>query len=706
MQVDSIVLQCPTCGGVLLHDNDSKHICKFCGNTIITNNEVKGEIDIKRVKDKFIPKVVEDIDFENIIKNVKGFRPREVEVEPLKILNEMRLDTPKVKECKKAEYEQVKLDGFIQKVQYNYNAQSDVCSGLDVELDKLLKNIEEIDKDNIYLLFLRKFVVEVRPNADICKEILFREDALSAYKYIIPFAFNKKIIDNSVAKIFATYIILTKESDEIKAKAILKLLNGVKDKSYNEIKEFIFALNELNIEASIYEELVDFCIQNCIDKNSGLEIILALCKVINLSKLSRTVKNGLFEDICLCYSLAFKNVNELIGYISFIESCDVDNVIKFRVIKSCFEYYDKYSPTMQAHIVFSKGNVLANLLHYIYSLKCYEGFGRQLFEVIRFIVLNCVKDTMLLQDKINIIDYVLSLPFSAIKKQEYLQFACELVLSDITNCDSVTDMLNMIEYVTRLFVFKGKEDKLVDVVQRLFKKLNKFENVTDCVHVCEYVEFNKLICDNQKVKFELLKVLFKEKVEHLSTFNDCIMVLEAISSLKMPAVNKSIISNAFIKNALPENLSIEGYITLAQYLTDEARRFKYLMCVFISFGEELFFSLKSIIFLNILNKDELLLAVKLCRRFAKDNEISSELIAKDLDEIMKEHKLANKFSRKLRKTIKNELKFISLLCNGTTNKKKQEFIKQKLDKIFEQAKRYNIDIARKSIKKLIPIDTK
>lgn len=704
MQIDSVVLQCPTCGGVLIFGEDNKHVCKFCGNTIITNNEVKGEVDIKRVKDDIVPKVVVDIDFENIIKNVKGFRPSEVEVEPLKILNTMKIDVPNVKECKKAEQNQVKLDGYIQKIQYNYNAQSDVCSGLDVELDKLLKNIEEIDNDNIYLLFLRNFVVQLRPEEDKCKEILFREDALNAYKFIVPFAFTKKLIDNNVAKIFITYITLTKESDEIKAKAILKLLNGVKDKSYEGIKEFIFALNDLNVEASVYEELVDFCMQNCIDKNCGLDIILALCKVVNLSKLSKTVKNGLFEDVCLCYSLAFKNINEVIGYISFIESCDIDNVIKFRIIKSCFEYYDKYSPTMQAHIVFTKGNVLANVLHYIYSLKCYEGFGRQLFEVIRFIVVNCVKESMILQDKMNIIDYVLALPFSAIKKQEYVQFARELVLSDITNCDSVADMLNMIEYVTRLFAFKGREDELVKVLQVLFNKIKRLENVTDCVHVCEYVEFNKLITDNQKVKFELLKTLFKEKVGHLHTFNDCIMVLEAISNLKMPAVNKSIISNAFIKHALPESLSIEGYITLAQYLTDEGRRFKYLMCVFVSFGEELFFSLKSIIFLNILNKDELLLAVKLCRRFAKYNLISSELIAKDLEDITRENNLSNKFSRKLRKTIGEELKFVALLCNGTTNKKKQEFVKQKLDKIFEQAKRYNIDIARKSIKKLIPID--
>lgn len=704
MQLDSVVLQCPTCGGVLLQGEDDKHICKFCGNTVLTNREVKGKIDTSKIKDDLLSKIVEDIDFENIIKNVKGFRPHEVEIEPLDFLDKMKIDKPTLKACQSKSLNQVKLDGYIQKVQYNYNAQSDVCSGLDVELKKLLDNIEEIDKDNVYLLFLRHFVLEIKPDKQVLKDILFTQEAIDAYKFIVPFAFVKKVIDNDIARIFVTYITLTNESDDLKAKAILKLLEGVKDKSYEDIKEFIFALNSLQVQDNIYEELVQFALANCIDKNTNIELVFALCQAINTSKLSKMVKNNLFEDVCLCYSLRFKNVNELISYIAFIEKCDIDNVIKFRIIRSCFEYYDKYTPSGQAHIVFEKGKVLANILHYIYLLKCFEGFGKQIYEIVKFIITHCVQESMTLQDKMSIIDFVLSLPFSSIKKNEYMQFAKEIVLSNITNCDSVTDMLNIIEYVTRMFVFKGRDDELLKIIQILFDKIGLLENVNDCVHICEYIEFNRLIKNNQRLKFELLKKLFKRNVKPLSTFNDCIMTLEAIGDLKMSALNKTIISNAFIKHALPENLSIEGYITLAQYLTDDVKRFNYLLCVFLSYGEELFFNLKSILYLNVINKDELLLAVKLCKRYSKENVVSRNRILDDLEEIVNENKLSNKFSRNIRKSCKNELKFITLLCNGAKGKKKQEFVNEKLNNILEQAKCYNIDIARKSIKKLIPIE--
>ena len=204
-------------------------------------------------------------------------------------------------------------------------------------------------------------------------------------------------------------------------------------------------------------------------------------------------------------------------------------------------------------------------------------------------------------------------------------------------------------------------------------------------------------------KNELLKYLLASKVDNFEAFSELDGLLRYLYHLK----EEDKVKNEFVLSLLKKGekqqnivLSFEGIVSFVKYFDDDVARLKYLFPLFITYRDELFYSLKSLLILyaqGVLNKNDVALAFKVIKsaKMPKIDAQNKMLIYSTIDEYAKEYEidvLPKWLQRKLRVELR-VLKYVSLDTNYENGKAKPDLAGD-LHFYYEQAESFGLVDAR------------
>ena len=231
-EIDVYCLQCPSCGNVLDFLNKDEIVCPHCKNKVYRSKErqnvnMKFEFafvsDGASYKDKYNEQMKKLGDFSGEY-DASAFGS-EIDIESfVKKVDTTKFKTKIIKKKIDA-VELAKLDGLIQRLHFEYGGEnSNKVLTSDKALKQLLKAINEIDDNNIYSLFIEKFVFMRSLSFEEVKGVLTRPDALEIADYILPFFKIKEVRDEEICKLICTYILNTSVPETQKWLALKSLL--------------------------------------------------------------------------------------------------------------------------------------------------------------------------------------------------------------------------------------------------------------------------------------------------------------------------------------------------------------------------------------------------------------------------------------------------------------------------------------------------
>jgi len=211
----------------------------------------------------------------------------------------------------------------------------------------------------------------------------------------------------------------------------------------------------------------------------------------------------------------------------------------------------------------------------------------------------------------------------------------------------------------------------------------------------DYIDNNSYINKHGKFKNKLITYVVNEKFGRLGTFADFVNVIESIENLKLANDIKISFRRVILKCCMPKGLSIEGYLAVSKYFDNRVARWKFLLAMLVSFGEDVFFSLKSIEYMGVATREDLVLCVKVAKGFAKSNIVAKTRILADINEYENENDIPTNFSRVIRKNAVEEVRFVELFSlDKRLSTRKQKFVDKIMAKCLVLASTFGISTGK------------
>ncbi len=707
-EIDVYCIQCPSCGNVLDFLGKDEIICQHCRNKVYRSKErqnvnMKFEFafvsDGAAYKDKFNEQMKkigdfsgeydaslynDDVDISKFIKqiDVSKFKAEAVN---------KTVDTVNL----------ARLEGLIQRLHFEYggeNANKVLTS--DKTLRNLLKEIKEIDDNNIYTLFIEKFVFMRSLSYEEVKSVLTRKDALEIAGYILPFFKIKEVRDLDITKLICSYILNSEVSDSEKWAAFKSVLGSKQKLQYSDfVNVFKGLINfDLNlIELSEFERLFG---ENCLSKITNLNEKLDVLHATSSSNLLPHTKIKFYTAVLNTVNDYYTDFESTMCYLTFISKLpEIDLPLKQKLlINNVLVEKDKI-------INFTKNFTFEQRMS-VMNMLCYgKVMQTESEEFVNFVYNAMVQDVysgaIPFAEAIKIFDLLSKV--DSVKKAEKVKHQLLLNVAKKVDSSKTFEVVAFLNYVNTAKVdnyLKGDIYSAV-ILNESFKP-----NSQDAMAMFDYL-YNLDADYLKNCKNDILKKLLLFKIHTFESFSELDGMLRYLYHLKEDdKVKSEFILSLLQKGESQDNivLSFEGIVSFVKYFDNEVSRIKYLFPLFITQRDELFYSLKSLLMLyaqGVLNKGDIALAFRVIQkaRMPKIDNQNKTLIYSTIEEYTKEYQI-EKPSKKLLRATRNEefvLKQIALESNYEEGKAKGELLCL-LYPYYQQAESFGLVQAKVKVK--------
>ena len=682
-EIDVYCLQCPSCGNVLDFLNKDEIVCPHCKNKVYRSKErqnvnMKFEFafvsDGASYKDKYNEQMKKLGDFSGEY-DASAFGS-EIDIESfVKKVDTTKFKTKIIKKKIDA-VELAKLDGLIQRLHFEYGGEnSNKVLTSDKALKQLLKAINEIDDNNIYSLFIEKFVFMRSLSFEEVKGVLTRADALEIADYILPFFKIKEVRDEEISKLICTYILNTSVPETQKWEALKSVLLNKQKIAYSEFANVFRQVVNFDLDLIELSEFEKLFSEKCLSKITLLNEKLDALYVIRSSSLLLNIKikfytaifssvNGYFEDFkaAMCYLGFLTKVTEL-------DEKTKQDLIKLNIISNG-----------EKKVNYTKNFTLEQRLTLVRML-CFGSFideGKE--DTLRFVfdALTCdiYTDNLPFEDAIKVFDIISKVECG--KKSNKLKAELLIKLVKMFKCAENYEVVSFLNYITTAKIEdEVKREVFISVLSSPLYK----PTAEEAMGMFDYIFNLDAACINS-VKNEILEKLLEDKIEVFASFSELDGMVRYLHHLKAKEEDRvKYILALLVKGEKQQNilLSFEGVVSFVKYFENDRDRLKYLFPLFITYRDELFYSLKPLLILygqGGLNKNDLALAFKVIKsaKMPKVEAQNKAVIFTTLDQYAKEYKLEN-LDRQLFKLLKEDgkvLKQVALEKNYEGGKEKPE----------------------------------
>lgn len=684
--IDVYCIQCPSCGNVLDFLGKDEIVCQHCRNKVYRSKE-KQNVNMKfefafvsdgaSYKDKYNDQIKKLGDFSGEFD--ASLYNSEIDISKfVKQIDTSKFKTKAVK-TKVNAVDMARLEGLIQRLHFEYGGENaDKVLTSDKALRSLLKEIKDIDENNVYLMFIENFVFMRSLTYDDVKNVLTRKDALEIYSYILPFFKIKEVRDDDIGKLICSYILNTDAADSEKWNALKSVL-GIKQKlPYSDFANvFKSVINfDLNlIELSEFEKMFSSL---CLGKISNLNEKLDALHAIRLSTLLPNIKVKFYSAVLSTVNDYYDNFEGAMCYLTFISKLtEFDLATKQKMlINNVLSQRDEKIINFTKNFTFEQRMSVMNMLCYGKVMQTEsEEFAQFVYNALsKDIYSGFVPFTEL----IKIFDLLSKVDSE--RKAEKTKNQLLLELAGKLDCGKTFEVVSFLNYINTAKV----EDGLKRDIFALVVSSEQFKpNSQEAMAMFDYL-FNLDADYLRGSKREILKGLLLNKIHNFDSFSELDGMLRYLYHLKTDEEEKSEFIVALLQKGDGQQnivLSFEGIVSFVKYFDSDIRRLKYLFPLYITNRDELFYSLKSLLILyaqGVLNKHDIALAFRVIRaaKMPKIDIQNKNLIHTTIDEYAKEYQIEAP-NRRLLKSLKaeeNVLKQIANDKNYVDGKESEELI--------------------------------
>lgn len=682
-EINVYCIQCPSCGNVLDFLGKDEVVCQHCKNKVYRSKEtpnvnMKFEYafvsDGASYKDKFNEAMKKLGDFSGEY-NANLYSD---DMDISKFIKKINTEKFTVKSVKKKidAVELAKLEGLIQRLHFEYGGEnaSKVLTS-DKILRGLIKEINAIDENNIYTLFIEKFVFMRSLSYDELKVVFTRKDALEIAEYILPFLKIKELRDGDICKLVCLYVLNTSVSDDKKWQALKSVLGTRQKLPYAEFANVFKAVINFDLDLIALSEFEKLFNGVCLSKITSLNEKLDALHAIRSSTLLPNIKTKFYISILSTANDYYEDFESAMCYLTFISKLtELDEVVKQELmIKNVVLEGEKI-------VNFTKKFTLEQRLSVVNMLCFGKVLNTQTEDFVRFVynalTQDIYSDRIPLADEIKIFDLISRI--DSCKKAEKTKNLLLIEVAKSFNFGKDFETISYLNYINTAKVDNVvKREVYVSVISSAYYK----PNTQQAMAMFDYI-FNLDAEFLNANKNELLKYILANKIEVFESFSELDGLLRYLYHLK----EKEDVKSEFILSLLKKGerqqnivLSFEGIVSFVKYFDDEIMRLKYLFPLYITYRDELFYSLKPLLILyaqGVLNKSDMALAFKVikCAKMPKIEPQNKALIYTTIDEYAKEYQveeLSKNNQRKLKPQMR-VLKYVSLDKNYEDGKVKPE----------------------------------
>lgn len=708
-EIDVYCIQCPSCGNVLDFLGKDEIVCQHCRNKVYRSKE-KQNVNMKfefafvsdgaSYKDKYNDQMKKFGDFSG--EYDASLYSSDVDISKfVKQIDTSKFKTRSVK-TKVNAVDMARLEGLIQRLHFEYGGENaDKVLTSDKELRNLLKEIKEIDENNVYLMFIENFVFMRSLTYEDVKDVLTRKDALEIYSYILPFFKFKEVRDCDISKLICSYILNTDASDTEKWSALKSVLTVKQKLPYGDfVNVFKSVINfDLNlIELSEFEKMFSSL---CLGKITNLNEKLDALHAIRSSSLLPNIKVKFYSAVLSTVNDYYDNFEGAICYLTFISKLnEFDLSTKQKMlINNVLSQKDEKIINFTKNFTFEQRMSVMNMLCYGKVMQTEsEEFVQFVYDALSKDVYG---DFIPFTELVKIFDLLSKVDSD--RKAEKTKNKLLLTVAGELDCGKTFEVVSFLNYINTAKV----EDGLKRDIFALVVSSEQFKpNSQEAMAMFDYL-FNLDADYLRGVKREILKGLLLNKIHSFDSFSELDGMLRYLYHLKTDEEEKSEFIIALLQKGDGQQnivLSFEGVVSFVKYFDNDVRRLKYLFPLYITNRDELFYSLKSLLILyaqGVLNKNDIELAFRVIKaaKMPKVDIQNKNLIHTTIDEYAKEYQIEAP-SRKLLKAFKVEENLLKQISNDKNyiNRKESDELIAALFTYYKTAESFGLIQAKLKVK--------